>query len=121
MGKCLIFLGSARRAKPFWGGLPQRTGDRIVKLTQKRVAACNEAGKEKKLPPLDIEVMDPLDYPTVLSFESMNGNPSYYHAKDAKDWPEDIQKLVSKVEAADCFIIVCPEYNHPIAPMLTNF
>ena len=111
--KTLLFLGSARKAAPFFGRLPSRTGDRVVSF----VKASVEAMPNNKL---EIEVIDILNFPSLMSFASLDGNPSYYAAPNPSSLPEDIASLVSKVEAADCYLIVSPEYNHTIPPVLTQ-
>jgi chromate reductase len=115
--KTVLFLGSARNAAPFWGGLPTRTGDRVAAFTLSRVEALNAAAEGA--PALEVELLDPLKFPSVMSLETLDGNPTYYAAKDPSTLPEDLQALIKAVEEADCFIICCPEYNHTIPPALT--
>jgi len=78
-----LFMGSARAAKPFWGGLPPRVCDRVVKLVLSRVAELNKVAAVAAQ--LEVEVLDPLAFPSVMSFAALDGNPSYYAAK-ASTW-----------------------------------
>jgi len=113
--KTLVFLGSSRNAKPFWGGLPMRTGDRVLKFAKARIENMNAAGT-----PLEVQVIDPLEHKSLLSMETLDGNPTYYNTRDNSTLPQDLQDLIGKVEWADCYLIVCPEYNHTIPPALTH-
>lgn len=113
--KCVLFLGSARSAPPFWGGLPNRTGDRVLKYVEKGVAAHNASNDDK----LALEIVDPLQFPSCTNLLINNGNPTYYATRDTTTLPEDLQKLIKLVEGADCFLIVTPEYNHSLPPALT--
>jgi chromate reductase len=105
--KTLLFLGSGRKAAPFFGRLPPRTGDRVVNFTKASVAAMNAAAGGK--PTLEVEVIDILNFPSLLSLSTLDGNPSYYAAPKPDSLPEDIASLVAKVESADCYLIVTPE------------
>jgi NAD(P)H-dependent FMN reductase len=64
--------------------------------------------------------VDILNMPSMLKMDVLSGNPSYYAAKDPTTLPDDIAGLVRHVEEADCFLIVSPEYNHTIPPVLTH-
>ena len=81
----------------------------------KRVDALNASEGAS----LDITVYDPLSSPKLLDMTLNNGNPTYYHSANSSDWGPELEDLVQKVDAADAFIIVCPEYNHTIPPALT--
>jgi chromate reductase, NAD(P)H dehydrogenase (quinone) len=116
--KTVLFMGSARNASPFWGG-QKRVCDRMVAFTQARAAAVAEASREANKPGFEIEVFDPLTLPSVLSFQTLEGNPTYYATRDMSTLPDDLQKLVAAVEGADAILVVTPEYNHTIPPALT--
>ena len=116
--KVVLFLGSVRQASPFWGGLPPRVGDRVVKFVQARVAARN-AAQDASGPKLEVSVVDPVELPSVMSLAALEGNPTYYATRDTSTLPADLQKLVKDVEQADAYLVVCPEYNHTIPPALT--
>jgi NAD(P)H-dependent FMN reductase len=111
--KVVAFLGSARSAKPFWGGLPERTGDRVLKFTKARLDALAAGGGCE----CAVTVMDPLELPSIMNMSSLDGNPSYYATRDNSTLPEDVQKLIAAVEGADAFLIVSPECE-PAAPCL---
>jgi hypothetical protein len=137
---CVAFLGTTRSAQPFFKALPPRTGksivssllheppntptptptpntgDRVLAYVQSAVTSVNEASPDVEL---SITVIDPIDYPSATNLCSNDGNPTYYHTMDMTTLAPDLQKLVGLVEAADCFLVVCPEYNHTIPPALT--
>ena len=48
--KTLLFLGSARKAPPFFGRLPSRTGDRVVAFAKASIDRLNAAAADK--PPI---------------------------------------------------------------------
>ncbi|GMI26597.1 hypothetical protein TeGR_g6781 [Tetraparma gracilis] len=113
---CVAFLGTTRSAQPFFKALPPRTGDRVLAYVQSAVTSVNEASPDVEL---SITVIDPIDYPSATNLCTNDGNPTYYHTMDMTTLAPDLQKLVGLVEAADCFLVVCPEYNHTIPPALT--
>eukprot|EP00501_MAST-03F_sp_TOSAG23-6_P001674 GSMAST32.ASY1.ANO1.1744.1 assembled CDS len=114
--KTVVFLGSCRSSPPFFGMLPSRTGDRVLQYVKRMTNEHNSSSSVK----LEIEVVDPVNFPSCMALDTNNGNPTYYTAKDAtKTGQDDLAKLVTLVKAADCFLIVTPEYNHTIPPALT--
>lgn len=109
----LLFLGSARSAAPHWAKykpFPARTADRVLAFVQSRV---------KALGGINLTVVDPLEHPSLIDLTINNGNPTYYHSSNVEDCGKEFVTLVSQVEAADAFLVVCPEYNHTIPPVLT--
>ena len=68
-----MILGSARSAPPFWGGLPARTGDKVLKYLQAQVAAFN--GGEGVVA-LSMEVLDPIAFPSAMTLTTNGGNPT---------------------------------------------
>eukprot|EP00929_Paragymnodinium_shiwhaense_P118635 TRINITY_DN9054_c0_g1_i1.p1 TRINITY_DN9054_c0_g1~~TRINITY_DN9054_c0_g1_i1.p1 ORF type:complete len:226 (-),score=54.20 TRINITY_DN9054_c0_g1_i1:71-748(-) len=113
---CVAFLGSARSGPPHFGMLPDRTGDKILKYVEKSVAAANEKSPDAVL---KLEVVDPLNFPSVTDLTTNHGNPTYYATRDFSTLAPDLQKLVDLVKNADCYIVLAPEYNHTISPVLT--
>jgi len=114
--KCVVFLGSARQKAPFFGVLPNRTGDRVLAYVQASVATFNASSTSANL---DLTIVDPLDFPSCTDLTINNGNPTYYHTRDNSELPADLQKLVGLVDTADCFLVISPEYNHTIPPVLS--
>jgi NAD(P)H-dependent FMN reductase len=78
-----------------------------------------KAFNQGRATPLEVEVVDPIDYPSCMTLTTNGGNPTYYAAKDPTSTGEDLAKLVNLVKKADCFLIVTPEYNHSLPPALT--
>jgi len=114
--KCVLFLGSTRSAPPFFGMLPNRTGDRVLAYVLAGIKAFNASSEDVVLIP---EVADPKDFPSCTDLMLNNGNPTYYHTKDPSTLAPDLQKLNAMVEGADCYMVVSPEYNHTMPPALT--
>jgi len=98
--KVIVFLGSVRDSTP---PRPARLGARVVAA----MARLLEGAK------VDVEVIDPLDLdlPTVFK-------PHFAYA--AGKSPAAMQRLAEKIEAADCYVMVSPEYNHSMSPALAN-
>jgi len=101
----VVFMGSARKVKPHWGG-SERLGTRVLKYMVKTL-------EERKSVKHTVTVMDPAE----IKLPVLEG-PAFYY-KD-EDKPEQLKKLEAQIRAADCFVIVTAEYNHCIPPGLTN-
>jgi NAD(P)H-dependent FMN reductase len=71
-----------------------------------------EAKKRKEL---DVELVDLRDYP--LPFFDEPTSPMRMNKKYAND---NVQKWANKVEEADGYIIISPEYNHGYSAVLKN-
>jgi len=98
--RALIFLGSQRDSMP---PRPARLGKRVAQ-------ACNLQLKQMGV---DTEVIDPLDFNLAGIFK-----PHFAYADGRA--PDDLQVLAEKISAADCFVMVSPEYNHAMSPALAN-
>ena len=48
--------------------------------------------------PLELEIVDPITVPELMSFETLEGNPTYYATKDPSTLPESLQKLQASVK-----------------------
>ncbi|WP_300319652.1 NAD(P)H-dependent oxidoreductase [Idiomarina sp.] len=100
--KYLVFLGTVRDSTP---PKPARLGERVAK-------ACVHY-LEQTFDNAEVELIDPLDYP-------LNGvfKPHFtYHENKV---PEQLDALAKKIEAADAYVMVSPEYNHSMSPALAN-
>ena len=100
--KYLVFLGTVRDSTP---PKPARLGERVAK------ACVNYL--EQSFDNAEVELIDPLDYP----FEDVFKPHFSYHEKDV---PEQLDALAKKIEAADAYVMVSPEYNHSMSPALAN-
>ena len=98
--KFLIFLGSARDSTP---PRPARLGLRVAQHCGKHLEAMGHG----------VELIDPLSIELPVSFK-----PHFAYAKCAA--PEALDTLAAKIEAADGYVIVSPEYNHSMSPALAH-
>lgn len=92
MQKFLIFLGSARDSTP---PRPARLGMRVARHCQKHLEAMGH----------EVELIDPLSIALPASFK-----PHFAYARGAA--PQALDELAAKIEAADGYVMVSPEYNH---------
>jgi chromate reductase len=103
--RTVIFMGSARNQPPRWGG-PARLGTRVLRYVVRSLEARTDVKHE-------VTVLDPLELRLpVLEV------PHFYYAEGAA--PPELEAAAVKVGAADCFVLVSPEYNHSIPPALSN-
>ncbi len=100
MKKFLVFLGSARDSTP---PRPARLGMRVARQCQKHLAAMGR----------DVELIDPLSIELPASFK-----PHFAYAQGAA--PQALEDLAAKIEAADGYVMVSPEYNHSMSPALAH-
>jgi NAD(P)H-dependent FMN reductase len=100
--KFLIFLGSVRNSAP---PRPARLGVRVSKAS---IACLNN-----QFPEHEFELIDALDYPLEPVFK-----PQFAYAKGQA--PAALDVLAEKIEAADGFVMISPEYNHCMSPALSN-
>ena len=100
--KFLIFLGSVRQSTP---PSPSRLGERVAKACQ----ACLQATFDD----VSVEIIDPLDYPLEPIFKP-------HFAYRASQAPEPLQALAQKIQSADAYVMVSPEYNHSMSPALMD-
>ena len=100
--KFLVFLGTVRDSTP---PKPARLGVRVAKA----VLACLQSRYEKH----EIELIDVLDYSLDTIFK-----PHFAYPENKA--PGELNVLATKIESADGFIMVSPEYNHSMSPALAN-
>ncbi|MDO6461901.1 NAD(P)H-dependent oxidoreductase [Granulosicoccaceae sp. 1_MG-2023] len=100
--KFLVFLGSVRDSTP---PRPARLGLRVAKAC---LACLQEqfAGHE-------IEMIDALAVSTDPVFKP-------HFAYSARRVPPQLDALAQKIDAADGYIMISPEYNHSMSPALAN-
>ena len=65
--------------------------------------------------PFDVEVFDPV---AMECFHPVLGNPTYFQKPG--DVSDALKACSEKIAAADCYLVVTPEYNHSIPHGLTN-
>ncbi|MDB4978099.1 MAG: NADPH-dependent reductase [Candidatus Peribacteria bacterium] len=95
--KIAVIIGSTR---------PNRFGDKPGKWIYEEA---------KKVEGVEVELLDLVDYPMPFYEEPMG--PSMLNKKYSNDV---VKKFSAKVDAADAFIIVTPEYNHSTSGVLKN-
>jgi NAD(P)H-dependent FMN reductase len=100
--KFLVFLGTVRDSTP-----PRlaRLGDRVAK-------ACIEC-LTRRFGDNDFELVDALDYPLNTVFK-----PHFVYSKSKV--PAALEALAQKIDSADGYIMISPEYNHSMSPALAN-
>jgi chromate reductase, NAD(P)H dehydrogenase (quinone) len=95
----LIFLGSARDSSP---PAPARLGLRVAKAISKQ---CGGRG--------NAEIIDPLEWPLPSPFK-----PHFSYARNQT--PQQLEDLAGKIASADAYVMVSPEYNHSMSPVLAH-
>lgn len=100
MSHFLVFLGSARESTP---PSPARLGLRVARTCE---ILLRNAGHM-------VEVIDPLDIELSPVFK-----PHFAYGKSSV--PQPLNALASKIEQADGYVMVSPEYNHSMSPALSH-
>jgi NAD(P)H-dependent FMN reductase len=100
--KFLIFLGTTRDSTP---PKPARLGLRVAK-------ACLDC-LNIQFSDHEIELIDAMDYTLEPVFK-----PHFAYVKSKA--PTALNELAEKIESADGFIMISPEYNHSMSPALSN-
>lgn len=98
----LIFLGSVRDSTP---PRPARLGMRVSR-------ACETLFKNQ-YSQHTVEIIDPLNY----DFDDVFKPEFAYHRAKV---PAHLRELVDKIQSADGYVMVSPEYNHSMSPALAN-
>ena len=96
----LVFLGSVRDSTP---PRPARLGLRVARACVARLVADDH----------DSVLIDPLDIDLPGPFK-----PHFSYAKGKA--PEALEDLARKIDAADGYVMVSPEYNHSMSPALAH-
>jgi len=96
----LVFLGSVRDSAP---PRPRRLGLRVATA----IAAQLGSGTNH------VELIDPLTVATAQPFK-----PHFAYAPGKA--PEPLDDLARKIDAADGYVMVSPEYNHAMSPALAD-
>lgn len=96
----LVFLGSARDSTP---PHPARLGLRVARQCEIRLRALGQS----------VELIDPLLFELPVIFK-----PHFSYGKSSG--PEALAALARKIDAADGYVMVSPEYNHSMSPALAH-
>ncbi len=100
MAHFLVFLGSARDSTP---PAPARLGLRVARACVQLLEADGAR----------VELIDPLAIELSAVFK-----PHFAYAKSKV--PEALDALAGKIEAADGYVMISPEYNHSMSPALSH-
>lgn len=100
MQKFLVFLGSVRDSTP---PRPARLGMRVAQHCITHLEAMGHA----------VELIDPMAIELPEAFK-----PYFAYAHGAA--PQALEALAAKIEAADGYVMVSPEYNHSMSPALAH-
>ena len=100
--KFLVFLGTSRDSTP---PKPARLGVRVTEA----LLECLKI----RYADHEIELVDVLDYPPEPVFK-----PHFAYPRSKA--PAQLNQLAEKIENADGFVMVSPEYNHSMSPALAN-
>ncbi|WP_118856141.1 NADPH-dependent FMN reductase [Sphingomonas mesophila] len=95
----LTFLGSTRDSTP---PRPARLGLRVAR-------ACMRLMQERA----QADLIDALEWPLAQPFK-----PHFSYAQGKA--PDDLEALAAKIQSADGYVMVSPEYNHSMSPALAN-
>ena len=98
----LIFLGSSRKSSP---PNPPRLGEHVTQ-------ACKRYFQQA-YPQHEIEIIDPLLIDTGSVFKP-------HFAYGQRTVPETLDTLANKVQRANGYLMVSPEYNHSMSPALAH-
>ena len=98
--KFLVFIGTERDSTP---PRPARLGVRVAKACERRLA---ESGA-------DLDLIDPLEIEQPSPFK-----PQFSYASGKA--PASLDTLAQKIEEADGYVMVSPEYNHSMSPALAH-
>lgn len=96
----LVFVGSVRDSTP---PAPARLGLRVARACVQWIEANGASA----------ELIDPLTLDLSGVFK-----PHFAYARSKV--PEDLDGLAGKIEAADGYVMVSPEYNHSMSPALAH-
>lgn len=96
----LVFLGSRRES---WPPKPVRLGFRVAKACETRLAQRGERP----------DLVDPMDFSLSPVFKP-------HFAYPPGDAPADLESLAEKIDRADGYVMVSPEYNHSFSPALAD-
>jgi len=98
--KLLVFLGTVRDSAP---PNPPRLGLRVAKACVSQLHQGDHSA----------ELIDPLAFDLEPIFK-----PHFAYARGKA--PSQLQSLADKIEAADGYVMVSPEYNHSMSPALAH-
>lgn len=100
MAHILVFLGTVRDSTP---PAPARLGLRVARACLELLEADSAS----------VELIDPLEIELDAVFK-----PHFAYAKSQV--PEKLATLAGKIEAADGYVMISPEYNHSMSPALAH-
>lgn len=101
----IIFLGSLRDSSP---PKPARLGERVALYCQQSLSLQSH----------QVTLVDPLD----LNFKTTTAGKAFkpYFSYSPNKAPADLRKLADKIDSADAYVMISPEYNHSMSPALAD-
>eukprot|EP00961_Rhodomonas_salina_P184601 2492274-Rhodomonas_salina.1 len=104
---------------PAWGG-DSRLGDCVVAHVKQILSARVSTIGEDTIKH-DVTYFDPIEVfgeGGALAGEAMLGQPHFFFGQGKA--PPAMDAMRDVIKAADCFLVVSPEYNHSIPPALSS-
>ena len=98
----LVFLGSVRDSTP---PKPARLGLRVAR------AMLQQLGE--RYPQCHVGLVDPMDYELGALFK-----PHFAYSRSTA--PSELTALAQRIEQADAYVMISPEYNHSMSPALAH-
>ncbi len=119
--KTVVFMGSAKTLIPPWGG-DARLGDRVLKYVvnflKKRQRKMGDGSTTINH---EVQVLDPVEIfgqGGALEGQGQLAQPHFFFAQGSA--PKEMDKIREIIKAADCYVVVSPEYNHIAPPALAS-
>lgn len=119
--KTVLFMGSARDITPPWGG-PSRLGDGILKWVKSKISKRSSSLGDIKEITHELTVFDPLEVfgeGGALEKSGAEVKTPHFFFK-AGEAPAAMDSMAETIKAADCFLVVAPEYNHTLPSALSG-
>lgn len=116
--KTVLFMGSARDVLPPWGG-DKRLGDRVLKyvmsvLNERTITYGGQVATHS------VTVLDPVEIFGPGGAMEGDGHLTTPHHFLKTGTNPKWDELRDVIRAADCYVILSPEYNHSLPPALTS-
>uniref|UniRef100_A0A7S1FMR8 NADPH-dependent FMN reductase-like domain-containing protein n=2 Tax=Corethron hystrix TaxID=216773 RepID=A0A7S1FMR8_9STRA len=119
--KTVLFMGSARDITPPWGGT-SRTGDGILEWVKKEISKRSSSLGGIKEITHELTVYDPIEVfgeGGALQSSGAEIRTPHFFFKPG-DAPSDMDAMAQKINEADCYLVLTPEYNHSVTPAISG-
>lgn len=119
--KTVLFMGSARDITPPWGGT-SRLGDGILEWVKSEVSKRSSSLGDIEEITHELTVFDPLEvFGEGGALEASGAEiktPHFFFQRG--EAPAGMEAMGEVIKAADCYLVVTPEYNHSLPPALSG-